>query len=853
MPDNFDWKTEGDGAWEAEEQGQRSATVRRTWPWRTLFVLAVLLIVAGLGVYWQFSRRIETLTAVIETDVLSTHNLINRAVAQEDLELMAPLLSARDLSWTNAQEELLENGLFYGRAPLGLPLVAAAIRPGLSPEDSRYVNIEISPEMNSAELHFLQEHDPGGGQETVLLEHTALYRHGRTRWLLSPPDEAFWGEWQTSETASLTLVYPARDAAVAEKLAVDLTAVLKQACRRFGCPADYHFHLRLETDPASLLALSDPAVLYDGNTRLSLPAPTLVGLPVDEAGYEALKRGYAASLTAVLIADLSNWQCCAHAPIFQAFLDYQLSEMGLRLWPVTGETYGRLINSGINSAALFPFYEESSFERLYGPDGWLLYAFVDFVMQQQGRLDALDSLAILNEAQSFQQWLATLFGYYQDEDIVLTERLSRSWWLYAHTQIAASQGPPPIPFPDQDLHLTCADPFADPISTTLYRYLPGQDEWQTELVSDGLMFVNALPGDEAVLLQTINEAGDEMQSHIWQEGQGFVLANEAYPSAISWGQTDPTGRYLLLYGNPTSELQTLLVDLPSCEAGSCNLIPLDGLPVWSPDGSQSLVATIGVLENALLPASDGRAILFTEAVWLQSVPLFRANTANDPASQIAIGEGDLPFWQDEQTYGYVRNTDPAAPETAQEVVLASVSDDVPQVVLHTDELLAALPEETRPLRLSIRYVLAHPKDNDSLVVMATSREATYIFLVDLKNNRVENRLTLTPDGYHFFGFSPDGRYFITSGRPESNLTAPQDVTAYYLHDIARNQTQTFMAGSFYYLPAYAFDWSADGEWLALSLNNGAISLIAPQYGYQHLIPHDAGNCSSLAWVNPGQP
>jgi hypothetical protein len=878
MSNNFDWQTEDDRAWEVEENGQPVMRQSRSLPWRTLSIFVVLMVIAGLVAYWQFSRRLETLTAVIETDVLSSHNLLNRAVAQEDLELLAPLLSARDLAWTNAQEKLLESGLFYGRAPLGLPLAEATPdHPELSTADSRYVNIEISPDMNTAELHFLQPY--AVAEETVMLEQTAVYRRGRNRWLLSPPDETFWGEWQTSKTApatsgftaadvpvetgewqasettSLTLVYPARDAAVAEKLVVDLTAVLREACRRFDCPTNYQFHIRLETDPDSLLALSDPTNLYDGNTRLSLPAPTLVGLPVDDAGYEALKRGYAASLTAVLIAHLTNWQCCDHAPIFQAFLDYQLSEMGLRAWPVTGETHSRLINSGVNTAALFPFFQDSSLERLHSPDGWLIYAFVDFLMHQQTDMDALDILADLNEAQSFQQWLASLFGYYQDEMIVLTDRLSRIWWLYAHTQVAASQGPPPIPFPEQDIQLTCADPFAVPITTTLYRYLPGQDEWQTEQVWDGQMFVNPLSKDEGVLLQTINAVEDELQSQIWQEGEGIQPGNGAYPFTLSWGQADPMGRYLLLYTNQTdmAALQPLLVDLPSCEGGSCIVTLLDGLPIWSPDGSQSVVAMTNFLENGLLPTSDGRVILFTDAVQLQDVSLFRANATADAASQIPIGEGNLPFWVTSQTYGYVRNANPATPETAQEVVLAAVSDDVPQVVLSTDDLLAALPEGARPLRLSIRYVLAHPKDNGLLIIMAASRTENYIFLVDLKNERVENRLTLAPDGYHFFGFSPDGRYFITTGRPESNLTVPQEVTAYYLHDIARNRTQTFMAGSSLYLPAYAFDWSADGNWLALILNNGAISLIAPQFGYQHIILHEVGNCSSLAWVNPAQP
>lgn len=861
MSDNFDWQTEDDSAWELNETRPERMARSITWPWRMLAVAAGLLAVAALAAYWQFSQRIERLTAVVENDVLSTHNLINRAVATQDLELMAPLLSARDLSWTNAQEQLLEKALFYDRAPLGLPLAGtAASLPDLSAADVYFINIEVAPDMNSAELHFLQEHDPGAGRNSVMLAHTAVYRRGHSRWLLSPPDDAFWGAWQTSETEWLTLVYPARDAEVAQKLAADLAMVLADACQQLTpltCPATFNLNVRLEPDPAVLLALTDPTTLYDANLRVNLPAPTLVGLPVDEAGYQALLRGYAAPLVAVMITELIGWECCVHAPFYQAFMDYQLNQLGLRSWPVSAETHAQIINSGVNVDALSSFYPEAAFDALESPEMWQLYAFVDFLMRQHPDLAPVEILIGLNRPQTFQTWLAGLFGSDRDEGVVIKERLSRDWWLFAHAQMVASQGPRPLPFPEQDLQLTCVDDFEEMAVTTLYRYELDEDKWQPEVSLDGFMVVNPLPGDEATLLQTINVVTEEIVPFIWQGGAGLPIAPEVNP--LSWGQTDPTGRYLLIYGREAEGdyTQQLLIDVPSCATGTCTLISLNGLPAWSPDGSQMILSQLSFPENALLPATSGRLALFAgDTLSLANVPLYRADTIGSLESQVVLADmveppgGNLPFWLDAQTYGYVHVAQGFVGEAQQEIFLASTADDVPRLILTTDDLLAAIPEAERPFRLSIRYVLAHPIDPDLLVVMATSRTENVLFVVNWQDSLVETRLRLPPHNYHFFGFSPDGRYFVATGAPEADSTAPQDVIVYHLHDLARRETHTYVAGSSAFIPTFSFDWSADGEWLALVLNDGVISLVAPDYGYQHLILHDYGSCSSLAWVNP---
>ncbi len=860
MAENFDWQTEDDTVWDTTETVARPPDRSPKRPWRVLLLIVVLLSVAGMVIYWQFMRRIETLTAAIEADVISSHNLVNRAAARQDLELLAPLLSAREPVWTITYEQLLEKGLFYDRSFLSLPLATESeAYADLSIDDDRYVQIDVAPDMNAAELHFLQEHTLGNGAESVILEHTAVYRRGRTRWLLAPPDDEFWGGWQTVQRPRLTLIYPERDTAVAERLAKDLTAVITNTCLEVipvPCPNGLQLTVRLDSDPASLLALTDPASYYDGNLRLDLPAPTLVGLPLDEAGYQALLQGYGAAVAAMLITELVEWECCAHAPVYQAFLEYQLSQMGLRPWPVTAAIHAQIINSGPSPDILFRFWRESSFQPLLAADGWQFYAFVDFFMRQPGAPSPVTVLTSLGKPQTVAQWLASLEGAQPEEGVMVQERLLRDWWLFAHTQMVASQGPLPTPLPDQDLLLTCTTELTATTISNLYRYHLAEETWQMEYEMAGLLFASPLPTDEAVLLQTVPLESELFKPLLWQDGVGQPILSEDYPVSLSWGQMDATGRYLLVYAVPVNGMDPhpMLVDMTTCDATGCASIPLSGNPIWSPTGTQTILEATGFVGNGLLTGADGRLLLFDNGPQMENFSLGRANQVGDPTSEVPLPSsgGFAPFWADEQTYGYVQMNNLSDVESIQQIVLALTTDDLPQSLLDTNDLLQAIPQAFRPFHLAIRYVLPHPTEQDWLVVMATSRAENFIFLVNWRQNMIEYRLHFVHSSPHYVGFSPDGRYLMATGAPEDNIFAPQNVLVYFLHDIAANTTETYLAGASTSIPAFTFDWSADGRWLAQIMNNGVINLVAPDYDYQTLIVHDNGNCTSLAWVNPAE-
>jgi hypothetical protein len=409
--------------------------------------------------------------------------------------------------------------------------------------------------------------------------------------------------------------------------------------------------------------------------------------------------------------------------------------------------------------------------------------------------------------------------------------------------------------PEQDLQLTCSTDITDTVTSRLYRYRPADESWQEESVLTGLMFASPLPDDEAIILQTILLENETYRPLRWQDGVGSQVISSTYPVAISWGQVDPSARQLLVFAlipGSDGEPQTILADMDACDVAGCQVTMPQGNPVWSPDGSQTLLTETSFLLSGVIPSSDGRVILFNNELQTENSVLYRADNMGGPESlqPLPASGGNGPFWVTNEKYGYVQTVNPSFAESDQQIVLASTADDVPQPLLATSDLLSALPEEIRPFRLSISTVMTHPTQPEWLVVMATSRAEDFIYLVNWQDHIIEYRFHFSHVSPQYLAFSPDGRYLVATGAPEANFFAPEEVIAYFLHDIAANKTQTFMAGSFAFLPAYPFDWSADGRWLAQIMNNGIINLVAPDYNYQTLILHDNGNCTSLAWVNP---
>ena len=128
-----------------------------------------------------------------------------------------------------------------------------------------------------------------------------------------------------------------------------------------------------------------------------------------------------------------------------------------------------------------------------------------------------------------------------------------------------------------------------------------------------------------------------------------------------------------------------------------------------------------------------------------------------------------------------------------------------------------------------------------LLVNRQTQETSLLFPLDLSR------------GEHSLGFSPDGRFLAATGSlwqdvAQRNESLPFGVL--HLFDFETGNQKDILVNTDTFFPAFTFDWSRDGNWLAFTRDNNVISLMAPAYDYQQMIFHEEGNCTSLAWINP---
>src|SRR5690606_33480443 len=228
----------------------------------------------------------------VQDEVLAVDKLVHAAAMEQDAELFRALLSGRDAAWSDLQTVLAAEDLALERAArlLGLEPV---------PGQRVVVDVTLAADLNEAVLQVEQVYRPVAGSslsQNITLRQTLIYRQGGAGWLLSPPldKEAFWGSWQAVTERYVTVRYPGRDAELAVRLAADLNSELAALCQRgpLPCAPNWHVFIRLERTPASLLRLARQHNVLVGNAELNLPSPSLVGVPVAEAGYTALWQMY---------------------------------------------------------------------------------------------------------------------------------------------------------------------------------------------------------------------------------------------------------------------------------------------------------------------------------------------------------------------------------------------------------------------------------------------------------------------------------------------------------------------------------------------------------------------------------
>jgi len=698
MSKGFDWQTEQDAekalaAWDVPAQPPPQQDKRFNFGkfgrhWRLITVVAVLSIVVGAVVWRQVSQRAEAAMQVIQADVVSSYNLTHTAAENGDEELFRSLLSGRDTSWTQANLFLFQRNQLFDRTSLGLlaePVSLPFTLPQESDEqaaDEATVDVSFSPDLTEAEVVAVRPFtvlNPGQAieTETVLLRQTALYRRGSQHWLLSPPLNEYWGAWQTIEEERLTLLVPQRDVELGARLAADLDDILARACRELAdlnCPSGWQVTLRLESEPYVLRDMAESSIRSASDGVVELPTPTLVGLPVEgdeeqaEAGYQALLQGYAAQLLRASLAELLDYECCRQLLIYNALVDYQLGQLGLQHWPVSEAEYRRVLDERVriqDMQLLWRVSEDTA--HSYQGENWpsSLYTLLDFLLRTLPESSPAQMIRYLERSEFFDAWFEQILADQPDEENsnLLRTDLDRAWWLAAF-QAGAGTAPVAVDLPAQELYMTCTsldDPEGAELSTILH-YLPDSGSFQEVYQTEGYAWPMLLPGAEQLLLQRFSPREQEWGLTLWSSDRLQPLVSETSQVRGTFGETDPSGRFLVVYvfNDEREGIEVERYDLSECADGNCAAVGLPGFVYWSPEGERAIyVEAEGNTFPSVVAVGNKRWNLTNEFTVVSAEPLFLGSGTLADADELQpIGEGYSPFWLSEDEYGYIRSNRP---------------------------------------------------------------------------------------------------------------------------------------------------------------------------------------------------
>ncbi len=283
------------------------------WP----FFLALLGVLAtGFLLTWY---QVTALQMQAETlairDVERNFDLAITAIEEEDEEVFELILPGANLEWTATQHQLFRESALFARTSFGLLI---------SKTGQEIVHTELSPDLTQAEILSEQAYDlvqPAEPAGPIRLQFTTLLRKDDGQWSWQAPDASFWGAMQAIETGRLTLIFPRRDEQFMRRLAVDLDEEVDTLCDQLAmisCPPGVVLTMRMSIDPAVFMPPTESNLMRGEQEELVIPTPTLMGLPVDEAGYQAIRRGYAAQAAVAMVKNIIGWECSNPITLFLA-------------------------------------------------------------------------------------------------------------------------------------------------------------------------------------------------------------------------------------------------------------------------------------------------------------------------------------------------------------------------------------------------------------------------------------------------------------------------------------------------------------------------------------------------------
>ncbi|MCP4359315.1 MAG: hypothetical protein GY796_14980 [Chloroflexi bacterium] len=807
---SFDWQTGGDwDDWAVVEPDSPPKTIPR---WLIPFIiLCVVVFGSGRIIFQHINQRVEGASANVTQDVTSSLELVRTATQEKDIGLFVFLLSARNSEWADRQQTLFKQNLLFEREAFGWQW---------RPKKSELLSLEISPDLTVVTASVIESYDVDNGNgftETIQLQHDETYRLGEERWLWSPNEALISTRQLAHKSQWLTLSFPAQDEELGKRLALDLNTKIGELCRQSptfytACLENLHLLVSLTLDPpiniqtAFHLSLQAPH-----NEQLILPAPTTVGRPIDEAGYQALFRAYARPILTTAMKTLTGYQCCEHLAFSQAINDKLLTQLNVQSRPLLGIHFDQMLKVRFSPSEMQAFWDIASPTELTPLAKRSGYALVDFVVRENSAVTLLEMQLSLRQADDYWQWVS-LF-------IREPDNIERNWIDFIAQQQVRNQLDEA---PDESLILLCPTPNA---GMSLIQYTP-DTRHSTTIVNFDHPNVNIHPLPQGNLL--IIEAphnGESISMHIYQangeimsihpdpplpEGASFfVLENQANSSSYL--------RFFLYQQNPSAR-QMGEINLDQCDASNCplTLFPEGQRVLRSPD---SLHALILVEDHPTIQLNEFTSIQLADS---------QLNILKD------LGRTMNATWQD-NSHIFYRDTDNG------DIVQLNINDSQTSIIFQTSDLIERIP--ARPSgTVTLLKVAVNPHQPDqflaTLHVSASNLNRYYLFLIEQNANSIQ-LLHETDMPITAAKFSPNGRYAALIA-----LSQPAKKRGFVVVDLQEKLTVEFNSRS----PRFngGYHWSNDNQWLVL-VDEYLVGLYRPENErfFAHL-PWETA-CMQAAW------
>lgn len=837
----LEWRTledeEGRVQEEVPEVEARAPQRRGRKRWLSALIALLLVAVVIGAVRYVLLNRLEAFVATIEADVLSMHDIVEQAERDQDGALFGSMISPDYPNWGRTQKEMLLSGARWDRPYFDLSLNHDA---GEKPPTGTVEDITFTSDWRMATVTLAYPYVRADGSP-VTLHQIVTYRDEVTGWALVPAYPSFWGETQTFTGRYLTVEYPERDAPTVERLASEWDEMLAEVCQELNglrCRRTWRLKVELSTESTPLARMAEGTSrgpLWKGmsfsssisrgarRSGLELPTPSLIGSPVDDAGFQAVRAGYAPLVVGAAIAENVGWRCCEKIVFFRALLEKQLSRMGLMTWPLTASDYEDILQGSIHDvASLHWVYLQRSFNNVTPQIQKIVYSIVDFILVSNPERSPASLQRLLLRFDTYRPWLlnALPFDRTQPGQGSYGRWIQKEWIHYADQQLAAAAAPGSA-LPEQDLQLLCTAERST--GARLFRYDLQTDEFLEENSDGSIRLMYSLPNDDGVLLQRTSEsvaATGGSQIQIWRQGQRQDVTYRSANATLYGLDTIADGMLFYTYNTRRRPpIRFAYLNQAECDGGACAVQFIDGWPVWSPDREKTVV-------------SHGDGVL-----WL-------GDDAAEP--QMAVANGRSTAWLDNSRFAFIQSDD------GMQVEMMTLPDLEPRTLFRIERLVGELPDVPDATRVTHAALATHPALPDRLFVGARigprpGAEDTYVFVYNLATDQITELLQVDHplEPYRSLRFSPDGRWlFVHSVQHRGS--------GWHLHlyNIQTGDISTYSSEVSLAFPGY--DLSADGAWL-VRVDEGFIHLIPLNRGRQRLVAHDFAHCYAAVWINRSMP